>query len=186
MMSSLKNHILISMPHMQDPYFGKTVILICEHTKDGAMGLIINRPFQEPDMKDLFSEIYQETENIFKVVPTIYFGGPVMIERGIVLHSSEYKRKGTVAVSENFALTSHKFILQDIRSGEAPESYKLVLGHAGWTRGQLEKEIEHSDWLLQQTSKDFVFNTPDDIMWNQAAKTLGIQTTQITGVGGVA
>ncbi|HIO39976.1 MAG TPA: hypothetical protein EYN29_00325, partial [Candidatus Marinimicrobia bacterium] len=58
-MSSLKNHILISMPHMQDPYFGKTVILICEHTKDGAMGLIINRPFQEPDMKDLFSEIYQ-------------------------------------------------------------------------------------------------------------------------------
>jgi len=94
-MSSLKNHILISMPYMQDPYFGKTVILICEHTKDGAMGLIINRSFQEPDMEDLFSEIYKETENIFKVVPTIYFGGPVMIERGIVLHSSEYKRKGT-------------------------------------------------------------------------------------------
>jgi putative transcriptional regulator len=89
-------------------------------------------------------------------------------------------------VSEDFALTSHKFILQDIHSGEAPESYKLVLGHAGWTRGQLEKEIEHSDWLLQQTSKDFVFNTPDDIMWNQAAKALGVQTTQITGVGGVA
>ena len=171
---------------MQDPYFGKTVILICEHTKDGAMGLIINRPFQEPDMEDLFSEIYKETENIFKVVPTIYFGGPVMIERGIVLHSSEYKRKDTVSVSEDFALTSHKFILQDIRSGEAPESYKLVLGHAGWTKGQLEKEIEHSDWLLQQTSKDFVFNTPDDIMWNQAAKALGIQTTEIVGVGGVA
>ena len=138
---------------MQDPYFGKTVILICEHTKDGAMGLIINRPFQEPDMKDLFSEIYKETENIFKVVPTIYFGGPVMIERGIVLHSSEYKRKGTVSVSEDFALTSHKFILQDISyKGSASVGVTMFLGTQK-TADEIVAQADQHMYLIKHALK---------------------------------
>ncbi len=100
-MSSLKNHILIAMPHMADPYFGKSVIYICEHTKDGAMGIVINRPFQEPDLKKLFTEIYEDQDDLLKIVPTIHFGGPVMIERGIILHSTDHKIEGTVKISKD-------------------------------------------------------------------------------------
>jgi putative transcriptional regulator len=185
-MGSLQNNILIAMPHMVDPYFGKSVILICEHSVDGAMGLIINRPFQEPNLKKLFSEISKESEEILGIIPTVYFGGPVMIERGIVLHSTEHISEGTMTISSDFAITSHRDILDDISKGKGPNKFKLHLGHAGWSAGQLEREIEKGDWLLQSTTSDFVFNVPEKYMWNQAAKTLGIDTTQITGLGGSA
>ena len=84
------------MPHMQDPFFGKSVVFICEHTKDGAMGLIVNHPFKKKETKALFTNFYEK--NIFKTISTLYFGGPVLIETGIVLHSSEYKKKETTRV----------------------------------------------------------------------------------------
>jgi putative transcriptional regulator len=185
-MGSLKNHILIAMSHMSDPYFGKSVILICEHSKEGAMGLIINRPFQEPNLKKLFADIYSGNDDILKIVPKVYFGGPVMIERGIVLHSTEHSIDGTLNISSDFSITSHKEILEDISEGIGPKQFKLYLGHAGWSAGQLEQEIERGDWLLQSTTHDFVFNVPEKYMWTQANKTFGIDTTQITGVGGLA
>ena len=172
------------MPHMQDPFFGKSVVFICEHTKDGAMGLIVNHPFKKKETKALFTNFYEK--NIFKTISTLYFGGPVLIETGIVLHSSEYKKKETIQISDDFSLTGHKYIQKDFNTKKCPEFYKLILGHAGWTRGQLEGEIEHGDWFLQPTTKDFIFNTPDELMWNRATKEIGIQTTQITGAGGIA
>jgi putative transcriptional regulator len=185
-MSSLKNHILIAMPHMQDPYFARSVVFICEHTKEGAMGLIINRPFHEPDLEKLFSEFYEDTQDILKIVPKVYFGGPVMVERGIVLHSASHYTTGTIKLSDEFAITSHKTILENISRNEGPEQYKLMLGHAGWTANQLEREIENGDWLLQSTTLDFVFNMPEDLMWKHAASAFGIDTTQIAGSGGLA
>jgi len=185
-MSSLKNHILIAMPHMQDPYFAQAVVFICEHTKDGAMGLIINRPFHEPDLKKLFTELYDDTQDILKIVPKVYFGGPVLLERGIVLHSASHSTTGTIKISEDFAITSHKTILENINRDAGPRQYKLMLGHAGWTANQLEREIENGDWLLQSTTSDFVFNMPEDMMWKHAAGMFGIDTSQISGVGGRA
>lgn len=185
-MSSLKNHILISMPHMQDAYFAQSVILLAEHTEEGAMGLIVNRPFEEPDLKKLFVEVYQEGENFLKMVPQVYFGGPVMIERGIILHSAEYESEGTFRFSDDFALTSHKDILEDIAHSDGPEKFKLMLGHAGWDAGQLEREIENGDWLLQGTSSEFVFDYPVDNLWKSAAKSFGIDMSEMTGMGGQA
>ena len=185
-MSSLQNHILIAMPHMVDPYFGKAVVYICEHTKDGAMGLVINRPFMEPDLKKLFTEIYEDNENILKIVPTVHFGGPIMIERGIVLHSTDHTVSESVKVSDTIAMTSHKDILSDISKKKGPASFKLFLGHSGWGSGQLEKEIERGDWLLQNTTPDFVFDVPEKYMWGQAARTLGVETSDFASLGGHA
>ena len=172
------------MPHLQDPFFGKSVIFICEHTKEGAMGLIVNHPFKKKDTKTLFANFYEE--NIFKSISTLYFGGPVLIEAGIVLHSSECKKKETIQISDDFSLTGYKYIQKDFNTKKYPKFYKLILGHAGWAKGQLEGEIEQGDWFLQPTTKNFIFNTPDELMWNHAIKGLGIQTTQITGAGGIA
>jgi putative transcriptional regulator len=185
-MNSLQNHILIAMPHMVDPYFGKAVIYICEHTKDGAMGLVINRPFMEPDLKKLFTEIYEDNENILKIVPRVHFGGPVMIERGIVLHSTDHTVSESVKIADTIAMTSHKDILGDISKKKGPKSFKLFLGHSGWGSGQLEKEIERGDWLLQNTTPDFIFDVPEKYMWGQAARTLGVETNDSASIGGHA
>ena len=185
-MSSLQNHILIAMPHMNDPFFGKGVVYICEHTKEGAMGLVINRPFMEPDLKKLFTDIYEDNENILQIVSKVHFGGPVMIERGIILHTTDHLVDTSVKISENIAMTSHRDILSDISKEKGPANYKLFLGHSGWGGGQLEKEIERGDWLLQDTTPDFIFDVPEKFMWGQAARTLGIQIGDSTGLSGHA
>jgi len=185
-MSSLKNKLIVAMPHMLDPYFTKAVVLICDHTEEGAMGLIINRPFEEPGLRGLISEIYEENEKILKAVPTIYFGGPVMIERGIVLHSSEYMTNETIRVSDNYSLTSQKEILKQINSKNGPTHYKLMLGHAGWGKGQLEREIKNGDWLLLDAESEYIFHTDDQKVWNQATHQFNIGLAQVSGHGGQA
>lgn len=174
------------MPHMQDSYFGRSVVFICEHNQKGAMGLIINKPFQDPELKELFSNIFTEQEDVLEIVPTVYFGGPVLVERGIILHDSNYRREGTLYLSEDFSITSSREILHDIAREQGPENFRLMLGHAGWGAGQLEREIENGDWLLQSTTPEFVFHTDEQIMWQEAARTFGIDASQISGLGGIA
>ena len=178
--------MLIAMPHLADPYFGRSIVLLCDHTKDGAMGIIVNRPILDPELKKLFYEIYPEGGNLLKNSSDVYFGGPVMIERGIVLHTPEISAKGTINISEDFALTAHKEILSSIDKNKSSLQFKLAIGHAGWTKGQLEREIENGDWLIQNITQDFIFNTPDELMWNQAALSFGISSSDFSGHGGLA
>ena len=185
-MGSLESHILISMPHLQDHYFYKTIVLICEHSNDGALGLIINKPFEKHEMKMLFNNMNKENEKMLKITPKVYFGGPVLIERGILLHNSSYNIKDSVKISDQFSITSNNKTLKDITNSSDPKDYKLMLGLAGWISGQLEKEIENGDWLMQSTSIDFVFNTDESKMWQIAAKSFGVELDQISGFGASA
>ena len=185
-MGSLENHILISMPHLQDPYFNKSIVLICEHSNDGALGLIINKAFEKAKLKMLFNNIDNEDDDILKIAPKLFFGGPVFIERGILLHSNSYNSKDSIKISDQFSITSSNKILKDINNSNSLKNYKLMLGHAGWTSGQLEKEIENGDWLMQSTSIDFVFNTNESKMWQIAAKSFGVELSEISGFGGSA
>ena len=120
-MNSIINHILIPMPHMQDPYFNRSVVFMCEHNKDGAMGLIVNKPFSDPALKELFDSFYDDADEILKSVEQVYFGGPVMVERGIVLHSSHYQSEDSIKISNDFFLSSHKKTLEDLskQNGDA-------------------------------------------------------------------
>jgi putative transcriptional regulator len=185
-MGSLENHILISMPHLQDPNFNKSIVLICEHSNDGALGLIINKAFEKAKLKMLFNNIDNEDDDILKISPKLFFGGPVFIERGILLHSNSYNSKDSIKISDQFSITSSNKILKDIHNSNSLKNYKLMLGHAGWTSGQLEKEIENGDWLMQSTSIDFVFNTNESKMWQIAAKSFGVELSEISGFGGSA
>ena len=142
-MGSLENHILISMPHLQDPYFNKSIVLICEHSNDGALGLIINKAFEKPQLKMLFNNIDNENDDILKITPKLFFGGPMLIERGILLHTNSYNSNDSIKISDQFSITSSNKILKDKSNHNGPNNFKLMLGHAGWTSGQLEKEIEN-------------------------------------------
>lgn len=171
---------------MQDPYFGRAVVFICEHNKDGALGFIVNKPFETPELKELFADFFPKDDDILKLVPDVYFGGPILVERGIVLHSADYKTEGTIVIGDDFSLTSNKAIIQEIADKRGPKHSKLLLGHAGWAQYQLEAEIENGDWLLQHTNLDFIFNTEEKFMWDMATKSFGIDLSEFSGLGGSA
>ena len=173
------------MPHLQDPFFSSSVVFICEHNKDGAMGLIINKKFKEPNLNNLFEQLYNGDDAITSLVPEIHFGGPVMLERGILLHGAGFNTECTISISDEFSMTSQKTILQDLKAHDTIP-YKLMLGHAGWAAKQLEREIENGDWLVQETTPDFVFNMPERQMWTAAIRSFGIDIADFSSFGGQA
>jgi len=115
---------------------------MCELNKKGAMGLIINKLFKDPTLKKIFDNFYDKKNKILNAVDQIYFGGPVMVERGIVLHSGNYNSNDSIKISNDFFISRHKKTLEDISAKRGPELNRLLLGHAGWNAGQLEREIE--------------------------------------------
>ena len=109
-----------------------------------------------------------------------------MVERGIVLHSGNYKSNNSIKISNDFFISSHKNTLEDISAKRGPELCRLLLGHAGWNAGQLEREIENGDWLVQETTPDFVFNMPERQMWSAAIRSFGIDIADFSSFGGQA
>jgi len=172
-MGSLKNQILISMPHMRDPFFSKAVVYICEHNKDGAMGMIINKKFNSDELRESLDELFSVDNSLDLFMKDIFFGGPVLPDKGIVLHHSDYISPKSISVSKSIYITSKQDAFGELEKNKQIP-YKLMLGHAGWSAGQLEREIENGDWLIQNTTSDFVFNVPPKQMWAQANKSLGI------------
>ena len=175
-MKKMKNQFLISMPNMSDSIFEKSIVYICEEQTDGYMGVIINKPiFNKNDILDNLEMINM------KKISDIYFGGPVKINHGLVLHSKNYKTEGTIRVSTNISLTSNDKIINDIGRGKGPEKYKFIVGYSGWSQGQLEKEIENGDWLLSSLNENYIFKNNDDKKWRNAFADLGLEIDFFTG-----
>lgn len=185
-MNSIINHILISMPHMQDPFFGNSVVLMCEHDSKGAMGLIVNKPFREHNLSATFDELFDSSKKIFQSVSQIYLGGPVLIERGILLHSNVFDSEDSIKISDDFSISSHVKTLDKLKSQDDEKFSRLLLGHASWAKGQLEQEIENGDWLVQETSPDFIFKIPAEQMWDIAIQSFGIDLESFSAISGKA
>ncbi len=180
-MSSMKGHILISMPHMTDPYFGRALVFICEHDETGTMGLIINKSFEDESIKKIFPTLIVNDDAISDVISPIYFGGPVALEQGFILHSPDYLTDETLQIGENFCLTSNAVVIEAIKAGDGPHHFKMMLGYAGWSAGQLELEIENGDWLFQEVTPEFVFNGNEAEKWLSATQSFGIDMAPATG-----
>ncbi len=174
-MASMKGHILIAMPHMTDPYFGRSLVFICEHDEEGAMGVIINKSFEDESVKEIFPTLIINDEAINEVISPMYFGGPVSLERGFLLHSPDYLTDETLQVTQEFSLTSNSAIIEDIKEGDGPQRFKMMLGYAGWGEGQLEREIENGDWLFQEVTPDFIFGGNESEKWLSATHSFGIE-----------
>ena len=184
-MSSLKNQILISMPHMNDPFFSKSMIYISEHGNSGTMGMIVNKNLDAPELRAIFDKFFKVEKPFNMVKSNTFLGGPVLLEKGIILHHSDYSSPKSISISKSVSLTSDKGALEDLkRDKKVP--FKLMLGHAGWSAGQLEREIENGDWLIQSTTSDFIFNLPPNQMWEYAAKSIGLDINSSLGTSGQA
>ena len=184
-MNSLKNHLLISVPHMNDDIFGRSVIYICEHNLEGAMGLIINKPIEDISFKDQKSINHINSNYFDKLKMQLYYGGPISVEKIIALHTNELKIENAIPLNNEYLISSGQEIIRNIEKGIIL-NFKLFCGHSGWSAGQLEREIENGDWLLQSSNIDLLFNLPAEKIWGNAAKSLGINIVDISNMSGNA
>lgn len=182
----LSNHFLIAMPALDDENFTHSVTYICEHTKEGAMGITINRP------SDILLEEVLNQSHINLIRPeigqeVIFYGGPVHTDRGFILHNrSDREWESSLDITGNLQLTSSKDILKAIANDEGPEEHLISLGYAGWGSGQLEYEIANNFWLSCPASRDIIFHTPVDKRWESAASLLGIDLQLLSNDAGHA
>jgi len=183
--SSLVNQLLIAMPGMADPNFSTTVTLICEHSDDGVLGIIINRPLNLK-LSGLFDQLsVEETDHEMADAPVVA-GGPVGTERGFVLHGNEHHFENTVSVSEDIQLTLSRDVIDSMATGDGPQKSLVALGYAGWEPGQLESEMLANAWLNVPATPELVFDTPFEDRWDSAARSLGIDIASISPDAGHA
>jgi putative transcriptional regulator len=178
-------HLLVAMPSMSDARFERSVIYMCAHNPDGAMGLVINRPFDQMSFPDLLEQLEiasgPKTRQIL-----LRSGGPVESGRGFVLHSDDYMHDGSMRVMPGIALTATIDILKALAVGDGPQRSLLALGCAGWSAGQLEGEIQRNGWLTVPADADLVFDQGLDTLWQRAIGRLGIDLSRLSGDAGHA
>ncbi len=182
----LSGKLLIAMPGMGDPRFDRSVVFMCAHSGDGAMGLIVNQPAAELSFEDLLEQLNIKKADI--ALPTrIHVGGPVEHGRGFVLHSGEYNlADSTLKVDADFGMTATLEILEDMANCRGPERALLALGYSGWAPGQLEAEIARNGWLTCEASSEIVFSDDNDRKWEKALATLGIDPLLLSASAGRA
>jgi len=163
----LTGQFLIAAPEMGDPRFYHAVILMVRHDKNGAFGLIVNRPVAREDMSQLLADLGQKGEDV-KGSIEVYAGGPVEPELGFVLHSAEYSRPETLAVDGQVAMTASPGVLRDIAGKRGPEKFIFALGYAGWGPGQLEHEIELNAWFTAPDDPKLLFDDDPAKLWQDA------------------
>lgn len=195
--SYLDGQLLLAMPSMTDPRFDRSVIYICSHSEDGAMGLVINSSAVNIDFPGLLDQLgveqdpEQPSDNPFSPTGSIeeiplHAGGPVEIGRGFILHSADYVQDTTLIISETVALTATVDILAAIAQGEGPKNFIVALGYTGWGKGQLEEEINRNSWLNIEPDEELLFRTDLDLKWPRAMAKLGVDITMLSSSAGNA
>jgi putative transcriptional regulator len=182
-LSSLAGQLLIAMPQMEDPRFSRSVVFMCAHNHEGAMGLVVNKTVEQPSMGELLRQLGIEGD-AFDRAP-VHFGGPVEAARGFVLHSTDYTEQGTLIVG-NVGLTATLDILRMIGRGEGPRRKFFALGYAGWGPGQLDAEIQANGWLTVPADHALLFDDGNEDKWRRAIAKLGVDPFSLSGEAGHA
>jgi len=183
--AGLEGRFLIAMPGIGDERFHRSVILVCAHSDQGAMGLVVNQRAESISFDELLEQLEIEPNEMTSKTP-IRIGGPVESGRGFVLHSSDYEGETALDIAGKFMLTGTVDILRDIARGEGPRDRMVALGYTGWAPGQLEQEIQQNGWLSCDSVPDIVFSDSDDDKWVAALSEMGISPGLLSSEGGTA
>jgi putative transcriptional regulator len=187
--TSLKGHLLIAMPQMNDPRFHRAVIFLAVHDEKGAMGMVINNPLPSPDFAEVLKQVSVSTEKPLddKILNMpVLAGGPVQGVHGFLLHTSDFAQKNTIPVDDLFSISGTVDSLRAIVNGYRPEMMLFTLGYSGWGVGQLEKELQDNVWLTAPASLEIVFSTRPDEMWENAFALIGVNPIMLSGISGRA
>ena len=183
----LTGQLLIAMPAMRDPRFTRTVIYVCAHNEEGAMGIVVNRLIGSISFQDLMEQLELDPDRIPEArMPSIHFGGPVETGRGFVLHTTDYLVPDSMQLSESLALTATVDILRDISEGAGPDRRLLALGYAGWGPGQLDDELQDNAWLSVDSDPEILFDKVLDDKWDRALAKIGISPSLLSTEAGQA
>jgi putative transcriptional regulator len=172
---NLTNTFLIAVPSLRDPSFARAVVLICDHSKDGAFGLVINRLLLSSFIP--LSSSFDIKECSIDI--PVYYGGPVKPEQGYVLYESRHDYYPSIKIQDNLILTTAKEILTDIAVGKGPGKFLFILGFAGWSPGQLERELVEDSWLIAPVDSRIIFDTPVNERWTAAAALIGVDLKRV-------
>jgi putative transcriptional regulator len=183
--ATLANHFLIAMPALEDPNFSRTVTLICQHTPEGALGIVVNR-LTNLSLGDVLEQLQLPSNGVHRRDMPILFGGPVQIERGFILHEPLGAWDSTMAVDDALSLTTSRDILQALARNEGPARCLMALGYAGWAAGQLEREMVENAWLSVPASHELLFDVPIEDRWQRAVEMLGIDHNALSHEAGHA
>jgi len=182
-LNSLRNHLLIAMPALEGSWFGGTVIYLCEHNQEGAMGLVLNKP-SGFEFSDICEQL--DIEQRDHIHPLIMQGGPVSPEQGFILHQETGDWGATMHITETAHLTSSKDILRAIAQGTGPQNYVLGLGYAGWSEGQLDDELRENSWLTLEATNELLFGLDHRDIYDVALSKLGISAEFLSDEAGQA
>ncbi len=185
----LTNQFLIAMPGMADETFAGTVVYLCEHTENGALGLVINKPI-DIKLRSLFAKVELKLDCAELAEQPVFFGGPVQTERGFVLHEPQGAGKtaynSTLSVPGGLEMTTSKDVLEAMADGTGPSRVLITLGYSGWQAGQLEDEIGRNGWLNVDADPKVIFDTPIEKRYDQALSLLGIDPRMLSQEAGHA
>lgn len=182
---NLTNHFLIAMPNMVDPYFARSLTLVCEHSEQGALGVVINRPI-DMSLQTLFERLSLELSPRELHEMPVYFGGPVQTDRGFVLHTPVGPWSSTLAVSADVGMTTSRDILEAVGVGNGPKRLMVTLGYSGWAAGQLEHEIKQNAWLTVPATEQIIFDLPAEERLPAAMQLLGVSYASLSDEAGHA
>ena len=180
---ALTGKFLIAMPQIDDSEFEHSVVYICSHSSNGAMGLMINKRLEQFSFSDLTLQL--PVKNYAKLNEiSLYSGGPLEKVRGMVLHSTDYIKDGTVKIGRDIAVSSTTEIIADIAYDQGPKDKPVALGYSFWQPRQLEAEISRNDWLVIEADKELLFRTRDEEKWQRALDETGISLDRFITVTG--
>lgn len=187
--TDLSGHFLLATANLEGTYFEDTVVFICTHEDEMTLGLVINQEMIEINFEQILESLQDEVDlKPVDVVerPMLLAGGPVEIERGMVIHSDDYESPQTISLSEGVCLTSTAQIVEDIVRGRGPKQYNFCMGYAGWSPHQLEEEIANDDWMVVPANKKVLFSQPVEERYAEAAESMGLNFSNFSGFTGEA
>jgi putative transcriptional regulator len=187
----LAGKVILAMPAMGDVRFHRAVIFLCAHDSKGAMGLVINHRLPGLDLMQLLGQMNIRAEDAPPSAPLadslpVMSGGPVESARGFILHSTDFLQADTIKINDDFSITGTVDALRAVANGRGPKRMLFILGYAGWSAGQLDREIQDNAWLIADAAPDLVFGAPPDEKWDRTVKMLGVNPAMLSGEGGHA
>ena len=181
----LTGKCLVASPLIEDERFQNTLVYICSHGKDGAMGFVVNRKLKDFSFNDLAIKLplnpHINLDSMF-----LYQGGPIEKIRGFIIHSSEYYKTGTLPIDNNISVSSSLDVLTDIAYGAGPKNNLIALGYSGWEPLQLEKELRYNHWFVAEATPELLFNTPDELKIERALDETKIDFSRYINITGNA
>lgn len=186
---NLQHHFLIAMPSLQDPFFKRSVVYLCEHNEEGAMGLIINKPMENLTVEGILKKLKisaDDRDPAIKLDKPVFTGGPLAEDRGFILHSAQRTFTSSIRISDNTVITTSRDVLESIGTAAQPSNVLVALGYCAWEKDQLENELMENAWLTTPANSNILFQTPISERWREAARSIGVDIHNMASDAGHA